>query len=85
MVAFKIFGLFCLSLGGEGIHVSALTINPSTWHQSRDVLGSEMVTFFVNDVLVHQFIELVKVVKRDPEKKKTSKRNKSVSQTVYRH
>ncbi len=46
-------------------HVGCLRINPSTTLQGIPVLDGEMIEFVVNDVVVHEFVELVKVVKGD--------------------
>jgi len=44
------------------VHVGCLRVDPATTFQGIPVLDGEMIEFVVNDMIVHEFVELVKVV-----------------------
>ena len=46
-----------------GSHIACLSVNPATWENRCDVLCREMVLLAVNDVFLHQLVQLVKVEK----------------------
>lgn len=50
-------------LSAVGGHIGTLSVDPTTRHECGPVLKSEMVVLVVENVLVHQFTELVKIVK----------------------
>lgn len=46
-------------------HVASLGINPTTWNKGGNVLCREVILFTIDHVFLHEFVQLVKVVKRD--------------------
>ena len=54
-----LLGLDCLLMGS---HVSCLIVNPASGTQCVPVLGSKVVTLVVDNMLIHEFVQLVKVV-----------------------
>ena len=52
-------GLF--GLGLVSLHVSGLGINPATGHNRGNVLRRKVILFAVNDMFLHELVQLVKV------------------------
>lgn len=65
LVVLSLTLLHFLLLSAVGGHVGTLSVDPTTRHECGPVLKSEMVVLVVENVLVHQFTELVKIVKGD--------------------
>ena len=54
-----------LGLGLVSLHVSGLAINPATGGNRGNVLGRKVILFTMNDVFLHELVQLVKVEEGD--------------------
>lgn len=56
---------FLFGLGLMSLHVARLRINPATRSDGGNVLHREVILLTMNDVFLHELVQLVKVEKRD--------------------